>query len=147
LHDASPGVEHEGSRKGGDAAVLEADFVTGKGDGIVDAEAGDEALDGAGIVIVHDETENLEAVLVFVLEGDEVGNFSAARPAPGGPEIQEDDLAMGVGEGEGFAIEAGELEVRGGIGVANKADGGLLVLGSSKNRREKGKPGEKEARK
>jgi hypothetical protein len=52
---------------------------------------------------------------------------------------------MGIGEVEGFAIEAGELKFRGGIGVANETDGGLLVLGSSKNRREKWKPGDKEA--
>jgi hypothetical protein len=41
---------------------------------------------------------------------------------------------MGIGEGEGPAIEAGELEFRGRIGVTNEADGGLLVLGSSMDR-------------
>ena len=54
---------------------------------------------------------------------------------------------MGISKGEGFAIEAGELEIGGGIGVTNETDGGLLVLGSSKNRREKWKPGDQEARK
>ena len=152
LHDAALGVEHEGSGKRSDAAILEADFVAGQGDGIVDAELGDEVLDGILIVIIHHQTENLEAVLVFVLEGDEVGNFGAARAAPGGPEIQENDSAMRIGEGEGFAIEASKLEAGGGIGVTNEADGGLLVnslllfLGSSKDRREEWKPGEKEAR-
>ena len=38
-----------------------------------------------------------------------------------------------------FAIQAGEFEVRGWIGVAHKADGGLLVLLSSGKDRKKAK--------
>ncbi len=128
LNDAAFGVEHERSGKRGDAAVLEADFVAGNGDGIVDAEFGDELFDGVLIVVIDDESENLEAVFVFVLQLNEIRNFGAARTAPGGPEIQEDDFAFGDGEREGLAVEAGELEVWRGIGVAHKADGGLVFL-------------------
>lgn len=54
---------------------------------------------------------------------------------------------MGIGEGERFAIEAGELKAGSGIGVANKTYGGLLILRSSKPRREEWKHGNEEATK
>src|SRR5467141_2576845 len=128
LNDAAFCVEHEGGGKSRDAAVLHADFSWGERHRIVDTVFFRDSLDGGGIVIVDDEAENLEAVFVFGLETDEVVNLRSAGSAPGGPEIQKDDLAFGVRERDRFAIKAGEFEVRGGIGVANKADGGLLVL-------------------
>jgi len=128
LHNAAFGIEHKRSGERGDAAVLNADFAGGEGDGIVDAKLRDEFPDGVLIVVVHDEAENLEAVFVFVLELDEIGNFRAAGSAPGGPGIQKDDFAARVRERNGFAIEAGELEAGCGIGVADEADDGLLLL-------------------
>ncbi len=133
LHDAAFRVEHERSGKRGDTAVLDAEIIGSDGHGIVDSESFNEFLNGVLIVVVNDETENLEAIPVFVLELDEVGNFGAARSAPGGPEIQQDDFAMRAGECDRFAIKAGELEVRRGIGIANEADGGLLVFLLSAN--------------
>ena len=132
LNDAAFRVEHERSGKRGDAAVLEADVIAGNGDGVVDSESFSKFLDGVLIFIVDDQSENLEALFVFVLEIDEVGNFGAAGSAPSGPEIQKDDFASGAREGDGLAVEAGELEVRREIGVADEADRGLLlVLGGS----------------
>ena len=147
LHDTAFGIEHEGSGERGDAAVLDAEIVGSDGDGIVNAKFVHEFLDGVQIVIVHDEANNLETVFVFVLKLDEVGNFGAAGSAPSGPEIQEGDFAFGIGERDGFFIEAGELEFGRGIGVADEANGGLLVLRSRKNRREEWKQGDKEVRK
>lgn len=134
LNDAAFDVEHERSRKRGDAAILEADVVAGNSDGIVDAEFGDELFDGVLIVVIDDESENLEAVFVFVLEIDEVGDFGAARSAPGGPEIQENDFAVRVGKCDGFSIKTSKLEIRSRVGVANEADGGLVfLLGGDEN--------------
>src|SRR5260370_14349346 len=113
-----------------------AKFVGGNCNWIVDAEFFRKFLDGVTIVIVPHESENVESVFVFILELDEFGNFGAARSAPGGPEIKKDDFAFGAGERNGLSIETGETEVRRGIGVADEADGGLLVLRSRKNRRE-----------
>src|SRR5882762_3621998 len=127
LHDTAFRVEHERSRQRGNAAVLEADFVAGNGDGIVDAEFFNKSLDGAPIVIVHHEAKNLETVLVFVLKADEVGNFGPAGPAPGGPKIQEDDFAPRVRESDGLAVEASQSKVRRGIGVTDEPDGRLPV--------------------
>jgi len=136
LHDAAFTVQHERSGKSGDAAVLDANFIGGDSDGIVDAKFFRKFLDGVLIVIVNDESENLEAVFVFVLELDEVGDFRATGAAPGGPEIQEDDFAVGIGESDGLIVQAGELEVRRRIRVTNKTDGGRLVLGSKEGRNE-----------
>jgi len=82
-------------------------------------------------------------VLVFVLELDEVGNFGAARSAPGGPKIQKDDSAVGIGKSDRFAVEAGKLEVRRRIGIAHEADGGLVSCGVA---RTGSKNGSKEIR-
>ena len=128
LNDAALGIENEGSGQRGNSAVLNANVVRGQRDGIVDAESCGEFLDRVEIVVVHDKAENLQAVFVFVLQLDEVGNFGAARPAPGSPEIQEDDFPFGRGKREGFAIEANKLEFRRRIGIAHEADGGLVVL-------------------
>ncbi len=136
LHDAAFGVEHERSGKRGNAAVLEANFVAGNGHWIVDAELFNKFLDGVLIVIVHHEAENLEAVLVFVLEFDEIGYFGAARSTPGGPEIQQNDFAFGASKCNRLAVEAGQFEVRRGIGVADETDGRLFALASRERRKE-----------
>ena len=126
----------EGSGERGDAAVLKTNLVAGEGDGIIDAEFISESLDGVGIVVVNHQTENLKAILVFVLKIDEVGNFRTARSAPGSPEVQKNDFAAGAGEGKRFSIESGQLEIRREIGVADEADGGLLFLGRRGWRKE-----------
>ena len=131
LHDSAFGVEHKRSRQRGDAAVFEAEVVGRQGHGIINVEFSDEFLDGLGIVVVHDKAEDLEVVFVFILQLDEVGDFGAAGSTPGGPEIQEDDFALGIREGDGLAVDSGELEVRRGIRIADKADSGLLVFLSS----------------
>ncbi len=136
LNDAAFRVEHEGGGKSRDAAVLHADFIWGERHGIVDTVFFHDCLDGGRIVIVDDEAENLEAVFVFGLEIDEIVKLRSAGSAPGGPEIQKDDFAFGVCECDGLAVEAGELEVGGGIGVAHEADGGLLVLGGREGRKK-----------
>ena len=132
LHDAAFGIEHERSGERGDAAILETNFISGDRDRIVDAEFFDEFLHGVLIIVVNDETENLEMVFVFFLKSNEIGNFSAARSAPSCPEIHENDFAVGVGERNRFSIEPSEFEVRRGIGIAHEADDGLLVLGDGR---------------
>src|SRR5439155_1118199 len=124
LNNASFGIEEKGRGKSRNPPVLYTDVIGSERHGIVDTVFGDDCLDGRGIVIVDDEAENLEAVLVFGLETDEIVNLRSAGSAPGGPEIQKDDLAFGVRECDGFAI---------------KADDGLLVLLSSGMDRKKAK--------
>src|SRR5713226_2387270 len=137
LNDAAFRVQHKRSRQRGDATVLHANVVGGKSDGIVDAKSFNKSLNSILIVVVHHETENLKAVIVFVLQLDEIWNFRAARSAPGGPKIQENDFAFRVGERDGLAVEASKLEVRRGIGVADKTDRRLLFLRRSEGRKQR----------
>ena len=127
LHDAACGVQDERSGQGGDAAELYADVIGGHGHGIVDAGFLDVLLN-IDLFVVDVEADDLEAAFVAVLQSDEVGNFCAARSAPGGPEIEEDNFALEGGDGQRLAVERGEFEVGGGIGVADEADDGLVVL-------------------
>ena len=137
LHDAAFRIENEGSGKSRNPAVLNANVVRGQRDGIIDAESCGEFLDGVEIVVVHNQAENLQPVFVLFLQFDKIGNLRAARPAPRGPEIYEDDFAFGTGERDGFAVEASKLEVRRRIGIAHEADGGLIfLLCSCKERKE-----------
>ncbi len=137
LHHAAFGIENEGSGKSRNPAVLNANVVRGQGNGIIDAESCGEFFDRVEIVVVHDKAENLQPVFVFFLQFDKIGNLRAARPAPRGPEIHEHDFAFGAGERDGFAVETSELEVRRGIGIADKADAGLIfLLRSCKERKE-----------
>lgn len=137
LHHAAFGIENEGSGKSRNSAVLNANVVRGKRDWVIDAESCGEFLDGAEIFVVHNQAENLQPVFVLFLQFHKIGNFRAARPAPCGPEIHEHDFAFGAGERDGFAVEARELEVRRGIGIAHEADGGLIfLLCSCKERKE-----------
>src|SRR6267142_2459420 len=139
LHDAAFGIENEGSGQRGNAAVLKANVVGGERDGIVDAESCGEFLDGVQILVVHDQAENLQAVFIFLLQFDEVGNFGAARSTPGSPEIYENNFAFGIGERNGLAVEAGQLEFGRRIRIANEADGGLVVLLSRYKERKEAK--------
>ncbi len=64
--------------------------------------------------------------MVFLEGFLDVGEFGAARPAPSGPEIDEDDFAFMEGDGDGLAGEVGFLEI--GEGSAGD-EGGLDFLG------------------
>jgi len=129
LHDAALRVKEKRSGKRRDAAVLDAHVVGSDGDRIVDAKLLDEVVDGVEIVIVNDQADDLEAVFVFGLQLDEVRDFGAARSAPGGPEIQQDGFPAKVGRRDGLAVETRDLKSRGGIGIANEIDRGLVLFG------------------
>jgi len=127
LDDAALGVQNERSGQGGDAAELYADVIGSHGHGIVDASLLD-ILPDIGFFVVDIEADDLKTVFVAVLQSDEIGNFRAARSAPGGPEIKEDNFSLEGGDGERLAVERGEPEVGRGVGVADEADDGLALL-------------------
>jgi hypothetical protein len=127
LDYAALGVQDERSGQGGDAAELYADVIGSHGHGVVDASLLD-VLPDIGFFVVDIEADDLEAALVAVLQSDEVGNFRAAGSAPGGPEIKEDNFSLEGGDGERLTVERGELEIGRGVGVADEADDGLVVL-------------------
>lgn len=128
LDDAPFGIQNEGGRQSGNAAVCRANGFGSHGDGIVDAGFVDVLLNIGSVIVVDIEADNLEAAFVLRLQGDEIGDFGAARSAPGSPEIQKDNLAAKCFEGEWLAVERGEFKVRCGIGIAHKTNYRRVVL-------------------
>src|ERR1700674_2132877 len=127
LEHAALRVENKGSGKRRDPTVLDAKLHRSDADRVVDAEILDELMDGVHVVIIHDQANDLEAVFVTFLQFDEVGNFGAARPAPGSPEVEQYDFPARSGERNRFAIQAGKLKFRRGIGIADEIDRGLRL--------------------
>ena len=147
LHDAALIIENERSGKRGDAAVLNADFVRRHSYGIVDSIFLDEFFHFGNVVVIDVETDDLQTVAVFFLELDQIGNFGAAWPAPGGPEIQEDHFAARCGEGERLTVEIVDFEVGRLVGIADETNygagircsrGGLLSVGGRGKRSREG---------
>src|SRR5262249_7047182 len=60
LDDAAFGIEQKRSGQGGDAAVLQTEFVGSDGDRIVDALGVGESLHFSGVVNIHSQTNDLE---------------------------------------------------------------------------------------
>ncbi len=83
---------------------------------------------GVHVVIVHNQADDLEAVHVAFLQLDKVGNFCAARPAPGSPEVEQNDLSARSGERNRLAVQSGKLKFRREIGIPDKVDRGLRLL-------------------
>src|ERR1035438_2488382 len=64
-------------------------------------------------VVVHGDGDDLQALLfVFALPCGESREFQSARSAPGGPEIQQDDLSTAGAEVDGIAAEVAAHECR-----------------------------------
>jgi len=80
LNDAAFRVEHERSWKSGNTAVLDARLVAGNGHGIVDAEFFNKFFDRIRIVVVNDQSKNLQ--LAFVLFCNSMRSGISARQGP-----------------------------------------------------------------
>jgi len=132
LHDAALSIKHEGRGEGRDSAIFHAKVRRGHSHRIVYAGLFDDFFDGGSIVFIDGQTDDLQAICVFRLQLDQVGDFRAARTTPGGPEIQEDDFAVRIGESNGLAVQPWKMELRRGIRIADKADD--VVLGQNESR-------------
>jgi hypothetical protein len=68
--------------------------------------------------LIEGDPEHDEAALAeFLGQLLEVGHLHAAGTAPGGPEIEQDDLAAEVAEAHRLPFEIGKGEVRGLVGI------------------------------
>jgi hypothetical protein len=77
---------------------------------------GDERRDDRFAFFVHGDTENGEAFVgIFLLDVDKPGNFDTAGITPRGPEIDEDDFALVVGEGDVFVVDVFQSEIGSGF--------------------------------
>ena len=111
------------------------DVVVAEDHGVVNLLLGEEGADGFPAVDVQGDADDGEAtIFVFGLEFDEPGDFELAAVAPGGPEIEKNNLAFEGGELERFAGGVEESEVGRGRAVffgfevgANGSGGGEVL--------------------
>src|SRR5208337_1028458 len=103
-------IDDEVNRQPEYSAVTLGEFIVAHGDRIVQLVLLIEVAHRLGI-IVHRDSNDLEAIgAVLVLHLHEVRNLGTAGPAPGGPEIEQHDLALVVGEAQLAAFKIGERE-------------------------------------
>ena len=118
-------------QRDGRGAVLGADgavFVEGHGD--VQLLRGQELLDGRGVLVLVDGVQ--DNAFVLVSRGDFLDDRHGlpARPAPRGPEVQDDDLfALVLRKRHLAAAEQGQFEVRRRLAGRNR--GGFIRLGEA----------------
>jgi len=113
------------------------------GVGIVDVVGEEELVVGGSVFVLGDAEDGAAERGDFILEGDEGVGFVHAGRAPGGPEIEEDNLAAEVGEASGLAVESeGEI----GSGSAAKTGGALAIVGADEKDYESENESENEDR-
>ena len=108
------------------ARVLRRRVVNGKGDVV----ALEEGRDPGAVGVDVDGDDDEVAVAVLIVEPLHDGELQAAGPAPGGPHVQQNDVALELREADGPSVRAGEFEV----------GKGAIVLGDD----SRGAPGEQE---
>lgn len=101
--------------------VGDAELLRGLGDG---------GLADLGVIVDADDLKALRGVLLAELL--EPGHLVLAGWAVGGPEVEDERVALVVGEGDLFAVEADEVEGRRGFAAEGFVDvgggGGDVVL-------------------
>ena len=110
--DAALAVEQEGEREDLDAGAVAAFSVAiGEQDGVIDLVLGDEGADGAPAGFIDGDAEEVDAAgFEFLVNLDEIGDFAAAGGTPGGPEVEQNEGAAEVIEGDPGAIVSLEAE-------------------------------------
>lgn len=79
---------------------------------IVDLVFGDELLHQAEIFIQRDAGDLKPFLLVFPPERDQIRHFGPARDAPGGPEVQDHDLASQIRQRPHLTVDRCHSNVR-----------------------------------
>src|ERR1700687_2545329 len=81
-------------------------------DAVIDPALLDVGLHHAPAIVVHGDSDHREAaVLVGLFELDEPGNLDFARPAPRGPEIEQDHFALVIRELDSGSVGVFEGEI------------------------------------
>jgi hypothetical protein len=116
--DTALPINEEGSGQSVNATVKLCDLVVAKQNAVIYFYAFDEWLDYIPPVVVHGDSQNHQpALLVLALKILEPWDFNFARTAPGGPKIQQNDLAAVIGEMDNLSIAVFQGEIRGVMAV------------------------------
>ena len=78
---------------------------------VVDLELGRERPDLLGRVVHREAQHDQAVVLVLALELDEPRDLDLARPAPGRPEVQQDDVALQRRQAHLVAVDVAQREI------------------------------------
>ena len=111
--DTSFSIDEERGGQRVDTAVHAGRLIVANDYPVVDAEFGEEGLDHFPAFIVHGDTEDGKAfVLVLPLHLHEPGDLQFARSAPRREEVEQDHLALVIGQVNGLAVGVFEGELR-----------------------------------
>lgn len=100
---ASIAIYNESCRQGFHAAIQIAGLIVAQHNPVVNFLFGHERCDGLPAIVVHGYSNYFEAaIFIFALKIHEPGDLDAARTAPRGPEIQQNDLAPVIRQMDGL---------------------------------------------
>ena len=111
--DPSGPVDQKRARQRVQATVQLAEHLRSQQDAVVHLAFLNVRLDDAPAILVHGNANHRKTlVLVGLLELDEPGDFDLTGAAPGGPKIEQDNLALIVGKLDASAIGVLQGEIR-----------------------------------
>src|SRR5689334_11535532 len=103
--DLSFAVNHESRGQSLHPAVELRDGVIADNDAVIDAELGHERLDHLPAFVIHGDADDFKAAVAeLALKLLQPRNLDLAGPAPGGPEVEQDHLALVIREADRFAV-------------------------------------------
>lgn len=97
--NATFAVNYECLRNRVDAPVMLGHHGVAQNHAIVDLRLFHVGLDDAPTIVIHGNTHDRKTLIaIFLFELNQHRNFRAARPAPSGPEVKQDDFALEIGQ-------------------------------------------------
>jgi hypothetical protein len=137
LNDAALCIDHKNGRQRADSAVGYPQIIGSHGDWIIDTLGTGKLTNETFILFIHSEPDDLELILVVLLQLNEAGNFRAARAAPGGPKVEQNNSAAKGIEFQWFPVEIFQFEGGSLIGIPNETQDWRVFLGGNRKRRER----------
>jgi len=128
--DLSLAIEQQRGRQRIQPPIEVSGFRIAQNDAIVDLHVLDVRLHHVPTILVHGNAQHGEApILKLLFNLDEPGDLDLARPAPGGPEIEQHDFAFVIAQVDGFAVGILESKVRRRFAILLRFDGRFNRMG------------------
>jgi len=110
--NSSVPIDDERGRQRFEAAILIAGFIVAQNDAVVDFFPGYEGVNRFPAIVIHRHAEHFEAaIFVLALELGKPGDFGIAGSAPGGPEIEQHDFTVEIGEMDQLAVRVFQSKI------------------------------------
>ena len=119
----SRAIDEERRRQGIHSAKHLRGFVIAEEHAVIDLQLRKERVDHLPTFIIHGNAEHGETLIfVAALEIHKPGDFDTAWAAPGGPEIEQHDLAPVICQMDHFTVGIFEREIRGRFAITAALD-------------------------